>query len=45
MKDGDGNMMPVSFEGDCLSNILINDDNLPDNEESDNDNYKDDETQ
>ena len=44
MKDGDGKMMLVSFEGDCLSSILINDDDLPNNEESDNDDYKDDET-
>ena len=44
MKDGDGNMMPVWFEGDCLPNILINDDDLPTNEESANDDYEDDET-
>ena len=44
MKDGDGNMMPVWFEGDYLPNILINDDDLPDNEESDNDDYEDGET-
>ena len=40
----DGNMMPVWFEGDCLPNILINDDDLPNNEESDNNDYEDDET-
>ena len=44
MKDGDGNMMPVWFEGDCLPNILIIDDDLPNNEESDNDDFEDDET-
>ena len=44
MKDGDNNVMPVGFEGDCLLNILINDDDLPDNEESDNDVHEDDET-
>ena len=40
----DGNMMPVWFEADCLPNILINDGDLPNNEESDNDDYEDDET-
>ena len=40
----DGNMRPVWFECDCLPNILINDDDLPNNEESDNDDYEDDET-
>ena len=44
MKHGDGNMMPVWFESDCLPIILIDDDDLSDNEESDNDDYEDDET-
>ena len=44
MKDCNGNMMPVWLKGTCLSNILINTDDLPDNEESDNNDYEDGET-
>ena len=44
MKDGDDNMMPVWFEGDRLPNILINDDVLPDNVESDDNDCEDDNT-
>ena len=37
MEAGDGNMMPVWFEGGSLPNILIDDGDLLDIEESDDD--------
>ena len=34
LTDSDGNMMPLWFEGECLPEVLIDDDDLPDSEES-----------
>ena len=39
--DGDSNMVPLWFDGDCVPEFLIEDDDLADSEESDND-YDDD---
>ena len=37
MTDGDINMMPLWFDGDCMLKVLIENDDLSDSEESDND--------
>ena len=41
LMDGDSNMVPLWFDGDCVPEFLIEDDDLADSEESDND-YDDD---
>ena len=41
LMDGDSNMVPLWFDGDCVPEFLIDDDDLADSEESDND-YDDD---
>ena len=41
LMDGDGNIVPLWFDGDCLQKLLIDDDNVPDSDESDED-YEDD---
>ena len=38
---GDSNMMPLWFDGDCMSKVLIDNDYLSDSEELDNDYEKD----
>ena len=37
LTDGDSNMMPLWFDGDCMPNLSIDKDDLPDSEEFDND--------
>ena len=39
--DGDSNMMSLSFDGDCRTKVLIDNDDLSDSEESDKDYEKD----
>ena len=39
--DDDGSMMPLWFAGDCLPKVLIDNDDLPDVEESDDDEDED----
>ena len=38
---GDSNMMALWFDGDCIPNVLIDNDDLSNSEESDNDYEKD----
>ena len=40
LMDGDGNMVPHWFDGDCFPTLLIDDDDVPDSEESEDD-YED----
>ena len=40
--DGNDNMVPLWFDGDCLQKLLIENDDVHDSDESDDDNKDDD---
>ena len=42
LMDGDGNMVPLWFDGDCLQKLLIGEDDVPESKESDDDYEADD---